>query len=154
MSQIQKQRTANRFCGKLCNSLVIIYDGSFHNQNKKDSSSWQWQLTHQNLINFQYLSAKACKSTKSNTPPWVFFRFLKFHKWYQIAQRISHNKRRKCKMFRAYAVCLYFFSPYYWNTHVLLKVDSSVPSYHIGTEENEKKQMYKDIWINKQNLWI
>ena len=26
--------------------------------------------------------------TKSNTPSWVFFTFIKLHKWYQIAQRI------------------------------------------------------------------
>ena len=26
--------------------------------------------------------------TKSNTPPWVFFTFIKLYKWYQIAQRI------------------------------------------------------------------
>ena len=29
-------------------------------------------------------------STNSNTPPWVFFTFFKLHRWYQIAQRISH----------------------------------------------------------------
>ena len=27
--------------------------------------------------------------TKSNTPPWVFFTFLKLYKWYQIVQRIT-----------------------------------------------------------------
>ena len=32
----------------------------------------------------------ACNFTKSNTPPWVFFTFLKLYKWYQIAQRITH----------------------------------------------------------------
>ena len=26
--------------------------------------------------------------TKSNTPPWMFFTFPKFYKWYQITQRI------------------------------------------------------------------
>ena len=26
--------------------------------------------------------------TKSNSPLWVFFTFLKLYKWYQIAQRI------------------------------------------------------------------
>ena len=26
--------------------------------------------------------------TKSNTPTWVFFTFLKMYKWYQIAQGI------------------------------------------------------------------
>ena len=28
--------------------------------------------------------------TKINTPPWVFFKFLKLHKWYQIAQNITN----------------------------------------------------------------
>ena len=28
-------------------------------------------------------------STKSNTPPWVFFTFFKLYKWYQIAQNIK-----------------------------------------------------------------
>ena len=27
----------------------------------------------------------ACNFTKSNTPSWVFFTFLKLNKWYQIA---------------------------------------------------------------------
>ena len=26
---------------------------------------------------------------KSNTAPWIFFRFLKLYKWHQIAQRIT-----------------------------------------------------------------
>ena len=30
----------------------------------------------------------ACNFTKSNTPPRVFFTFLKLYKWYQIAQNI------------------------------------------------------------------
>ena len=28
--------------------------------------------------------------TKINTPPWVFFKFLKLYKWYQIAQRNTY----------------------------------------------------------------
>ena len=36
------------------------------------------------------LHAKACNFTKSNTPPWLFFTFLKLYKWYQIAQRITY----------------------------------------------------------------
>ena len=31
----------------------------------------------------------ACNFTKSNTPPRVFFTFLKLYKWYQIVQNIS-----------------------------------------------------------------
>ena len=33
---------------------------------------------------------KACNFTKSNTPSWVFLTFLKFYKWYQIAQNITY----------------------------------------------------------------
>ena len=32
----------------------------------------------------------SCIFTKSNTPPLVLFTFLKFYKWYQIAQSVSH----------------------------------------------------------------
>ena len=32
------------------------------------------------------LQASACNFTKSNTPPWVFFTFLKLSKLYQIAE--------------------------------------------------------------------
>ena len=35
--------------------------------------------------------ALACNFTKSNFPLLVFFTFFKLYKWYQIAQRISHN---------------------------------------------------------------
>ena len=31
----------------------------------------------------------ACNSTKSSTPPWVFFAIFRLYKWYQIAQRIT-----------------------------------------------------------------
>ena len=31
----------------------------------------------------------ACNFTRINTPPWVFFTFLKLYKWYQIAQRTT-----------------------------------------------------------------
>ena len=31
------------------------------------------------------------KKTKINTPPWVFFTFLKLYKWYQIVQRTTFN---------------------------------------------------------------
>ena len=33
---------------------------------------------------------KACNFTKINTPPRVFFTFLKLHKWYQIVQSVSY----------------------------------------------------------------
>ena len=35
------------------------------------------------------LQTLACNFTKSGTPPWVFFTFLKLYKWYQISQSVS-----------------------------------------------------------------
>ena len=35
---------------------------------------------------------KACNFTKCNTPPWVFFMFFKWCKWYQIAQNITYAR--------------------------------------------------------------
>ena len=34
---------------------------------------------------------KCEKHSWSNTPPWVFFTFLKLYKWYQIAQSITFD---------------------------------------------------------------
>ena len=36
------------------------------------------------------LQALACKFTKSNTPPWVFFTFFKLYKWYQIVKSTTY----------------------------------------------------------------
>ena len=36
--------------------------------------------------------------TKSNTPPWVFFTFLKLYKWYQIAQSVTYYVMRSFKI--------------------------------------------------------
>ena len=33
---------------------------------------------------------QACNFTKSNTLPWAFFTFFKFHKWYQILKNITY----------------------------------------------------------------
>ena len=38
---------------------------------------------------FHNYKTSACNFSKSNIPPWVFFKFLKLYKWYQIAQRIN-----------------------------------------------------------------
>ena len=40
-------------------------------------------------VNLIKLQAEACNFTNINTPPWVFFTFLKLYKCYQIAQRIT-----------------------------------------------------------------
>ena len=34
----------------------------------------------------------ACKFTKRNTPPWMFFTFFKLYKWYQIKQNITFRQ--------------------------------------------------------------
>ena len=34
----------------------------------------------------------ACNFTKSITLPWLFFKFVILHKWYQIRQRITYNQ--------------------------------------------------------------
>ena len=46
--------------------------------------------THGEGLLLVKLKALACNFTKSNTLPWLFFMFLKLHKWYQLAQRISY----------------------------------------------------------------
>ena len=38
---------------------------------------------------YHLYNLKDVKNAKINTPPWVFFTFLKLYKWYQIAQRIT-----------------------------------------------------------------
>ena len=46
---------------------------------------------HGGVLILVKLQTSACNFTKINTPPWVFFTFLKLYKWYQIAQRITYN---------------------------------------------------------------
>ena len=36
-----------------------------------------------------------CYFTRSDTLPWVFFTFLKFYKWYQIAENITYVSTKK-----------------------------------------------------------
>ena len=45
--------------------------------------------THGGVLLFAKLQA-ACILTKSNTHPWVFFTFLKLHKWHLIVQRTTY----------------------------------------------------------------
>ena len=45
---------------------------------------------NQQMFSTYVMRCVACNFTKSNTLPWVFFMFLKFYKWYQIAQRITY----------------------------------------------------------------
>ena len=41
-------------------------------------------------VTFVKLQASAWCSTKSITPPWVFFTLFKFYKWCQIAKDVSY----------------------------------------------------------------
>ena len=47
--------------------------------------------THGEVLLSVKLQTKACNLTKSNTSPWVFFKFFKLYKWYQIAQNITYE---------------------------------------------------------------
>ena len=49
--------------------------------------------TDRGVLLLVYLHSLACNFIKSNTPPLVFFTFLKSHKWYQIVQRITYGNR-------------------------------------------------------------
>ena len=52
----------------------------YHSYNFKNVKN-----THGGVLLLQQLNF-----TKSNTPPWVFYTFLKLHKWYQITQSITY----------------------------------------------------------------
>ena len=43
------------------------------------------------LINLFKVKPEACNFTEINTPPLVFFTFLKLYKCHQIAQRITYG---------------------------------------------------------------
>ena len=54
---------------------------SFEQFKKREKHPWR-------SVTFSKVGV-VCSFTKSNTPPWVFFTFLKLYKWYQFAQRIT-----------------------------------------------------------------
>ena len=45
--------------------------------------------THGGVLILVKLLASVCNFTKINTPPWVFIKFFKLYKWYQIALSIT-----------------------------------------------------------------
>ena len=45
--------------------------------------------THGGVLLLVWFQALACNFTKSNTPSWVFFKFLKLYKWYELVQLIT-----------------------------------------------------------------
>ena len=66
----------NRYC-----SFAIWY----HLHNLKNAKN-----THGGVLILVKLQVESCNFTKIKTPPWVFFTFLKLHKWYHIAQSITY----------------------------------------------------------------
>ena len=44
-----------------------------------------------NFCPFLIICDVTCNFIKSNTPPWMFFTFLKLYKWYQITQNIKFD---------------------------------------------------------------
>ena len=74
-------------------SAVHVLTAEAEKKLKNISTRWepqQWKSVTFGKINF----------TKSNKPPWVFFTFLKLHKWFQIAQHttsvVSAKLLRSC----------------------------------------------------------
>ena len=54
-------------------------------------TNWKtWKNTRGGVLFLVKLLASACNFPESNTPPWLFFTFLKLYKWYQIAQSITY----------------------------------------------------------------
>ena len=49
---------------------------------KREKQLWR-------CVIFGKIAGLAFSVTESNTPPWVFFTFFKFWKWYQTTQRIT-----------------------------------------------------------------
>ena len=64
--------------------LCTIWYHLYHLKNVKN--------THGGALLLKKLQAEACNFTKSNARPCLFFTFLKLHKWYQIAHRITYAK--------------------------------------------------------------
>ena len=70
-------------CYRLFVMFCVLWYHLFNFKNVK--------YTHEGVLLLVKLYANLLKLyfTKSNTPPWVFFTFLKLYKWYQIGQRIT-----------------------------------------------------------------
>ena len=66
---------------KAMDATFVMLCAIWHNlYNLKNVNNAHWRV-----LLLVKLQAKACNFTKSNTPPWAFFTFLKLYKWYQVA---------------------------------------------------------------------
>ena len=85
-----------------CISDILLLNICFSTILIRDNRSWSissicYILRHlETFVEFEKREKHPWRSvtcsTKTNTPPWVFFTFFKLYKWYQIAQRIIFSK--------------------------------------------------------------
>ena len=78
----------NRIARKFLKSVCLYKYCWPENYRKRANFSLWWQYSELSSFSPNYLLYEPCNFTKSNTPPWEFFIFLKLYKWYQMAQRI------------------------------------------------------------------
>ena len=96
------------------------------------------------------LQAWALNFTKSNTPPWGFFTFLKLCKWYQIAQRITYSNMQFIIIDiitwikDAIAICKWKRQYRFW------KIDSSISCLICPTLRVMKWSIYKARRVMRQ----
>ena len=67
-------------------NIIYISDSQFAKTKRIHGNLWKCKN--------QYEMRCAINFTKSSTPPWVFFTFLKLSKWYQIEQNITYKEVR------------------------------------------------------------
>ena len=67
-------------------NIIYISDSQFAKTKRIHGNLWKCKN--------QYAMRCAINFTKSSTPPWVFFTFLKLSKWYQIEQNITYKEVR------------------------------------------------------------
>ena len=102
------------------------------------------------------------KNTKSNTPPWEFFKFFKLHKWYQIEQCTAYSvSSTSCLLQTAVVRCLEVFlgefsTNSFWSkeTCPILRVRYSTCAllggpWHIWTDVDMQVEKY----IQRKNHW-
>ena len=69
-------------CGALRNLVAFV---QFKKREKHP-----WRSVNFSKVLILVILGKACNFTKINTPPWVFFTFIKLCKCYQIAQGTTY----------------------------------------------------------------
>ena len=52
---------------------------------------YNFKNVYRGVMHLVTLETEVCNFTKSNIPPWVFFKFFKLYKWQQIAQNMTNK---------------------------------------------------------------